>query len=64
MKFNEMIDAITPDIFERLVQAVELGKWPDGVKLTEEQRANCIQLIKPATVLLMRSSELVQMASW
>lgn len=45
MKFNEIIDAITPDIFERLVQAVELGKWPDGVKLTEAQRANCIQLV-------------------
>ncbi|SDB03839.1 hypothetical protein SAMN02927930_00154 [Pseudidiomarina indica] len=45
MKFNELIDSITPEVFERLVRAVELGKWPDGVKLTEEQRANSIQLV-------------------
>ncbi|NYB67496.1 DUF1315 family protein, partial [Escherichia coli O157:H7] len=25
--------------------AVELGKWPDGVALTEEQKENCLQLV-------------------
>ena len=26
-------------------RAVELGKWPDGVSLTDEQKENCLQLV-------------------
>lgn len=45
MQFNDLVSSITPETFERLIQAVELGKWPDGVKLSEEQRQHCIQLV-------------------
>ena len=31
--------------YESLSTAVELGKWPDGVALTEEQKENCLQLV-------------------
>lgn len=36
--FIEMIENITPDIYESLKLAVEIGKWSDGRKLTQEQR--------------------------
>jgi len=42
---NEMIAAMTPDVYQRLVTAVELGKWADGVALTAEQKENCLQLV-------------------
>lgn len=45
MQFDELLASITPDTFERLVAAVETGRWPDGVKLTDEQRENTIQLV-------------------
>ncbi|MDT7524943.1 MULTISPECIES: YeaC family protein [Idiomarinaceae] len=45
MQFDELLASITPETFERLLQAVELGRWPDGAKLSEEQRANSIQLV-------------------
>ena len=40
MDFEQVINSMTPDIYQRLVTAVELGKWPDGVALTAEQKEN------------------------
>ncbi|AFJ47441.1 YeaC family protein [Shimwellia blattae] len=45
MNIDDMIASLTPDIYQRLVTAVELGKWPDGVALTPEQKENCLQLV-------------------
>jgi len=45
MNIEEMIKGMTPDVYQRLVPAVELGKWADGVALTPEQKANCLQLV-------------------
>ena len=36
--FIKMIDNIDPDTYASLKQALELGKWPDGSKLTREQK--------------------------
>ncbi|MFJ7882983.1 YeaC family protein [Pseudomonas sp. NPDC096917] len=41
--FNEMIKNITPDIYQSLKLAVEIGKWADGNKLTAEQRELSLQ---------------------
>ncbi|HDT6546058.1 TPA: YeaC family protein [Kluyvera ascorbata] len=45
MNIEQMIDNMTPEIYQRLATAVELGKWPDGVALTDEQKENCLQLV-------------------
>ena len=44
-ELNAIVDAMTPDIYQRLATAVEIGKWPDGVALTEEQKEHCMQLV-------------------
>lgn len=36
--FIKMIDDINPETYASLRQALELGKWPDGNKLTREQQ--------------------------
>lgn len=45
MTLDELIASITPETYESLKRAVELGKWADGTRLTPEQRANCMQAV-------------------
>ncbi|MFC0444840.1 YeaC family protein [Pseudidiomarina halophila] len=45
MEFQDLLASISPDTYERLVQAVETGRWPDGVALTEAQKENTVQLV-------------------
>jgi len=45
MDVKDLIAAMTPEIYQRLAQAVELGKWPDGVALTPEQKENSLQAV-------------------
>ncbi len=40
MELNDLVNLMTVDIYQRLLTAVELGKWPDGVALTPEQKEN------------------------
>ncbi len=41
--FVEMLRNISPEIYQSLKLAVEIGKWPDGRKLTREQKELCLQ---------------------
>ena len=45
MDKQQLINAITPDIYQRLRQAVETGKWPDGSLLTQQQRDSSMQAV-------------------
>lgn len=45
MELNDLVNLMTVDIYQRLLTAVELGKWPDGVVLTPEQKENSLQAI-------------------
>ncbi|MBY7995581.1 DUF1315 family protein [Vibrio fluvialis] len=45
MDANQLIDVITPEAYERLVFAVETGKWPEGTILSQEQRDYCMQAV-------------------
>jgi uncharacterized protein YeaC (DUF1315 family) len=43
--FAELISNITSDVYESLKLAVEIGKWPDGRKLTQEQKELSLQAV-------------------
>ncbi|WP_339462826.1 YeaC family protein [Pseudomonas sp. EA_105y_Pfl2_R69] len=43
--FLEAIENITPQIYQSLKLAVEIGKWPDGRKLTQEQKELTLQAL-------------------
>lgn len=45
MDLQQLLNSITPDIYQQLQKVVEIGKWPDGRKVSEEQRSLCIQAI-------------------
>jgi uncharacterized protein YeaC (DUF1315 family) len=40
-----LLQNITPEIYAALTRAVELGKWPNGNRLTPEQRETCLQAV-------------------
>jgi hypothetical protein len=45
MDLKKLLDSITPEVYERLKQAVEIGKWPDGRVLTDGQKALSLQAV-------------------
>lgn len=45
MGLDKLINSITPDIYESLKKAVELGKWENGKALTKKQVEDSIQIL-------------------
>lgn len=43
--FSKLIESMTPEIYQSLRRALELSKWPDGTRLTQEQKAHCMEAI-------------------
>ena len=57
MNIDALLVAMTPDVYARLRQAVETGKWPDGTVLSEEQRDSCMQAVLLYQSKIEKSSE-------
>ena len=45
MELDTLLNAMTPEVYQRLATAVEIGKWPDGTPLTPEQRDASMQAV-------------------
>ncbi|MBB3045884.1 hypothetical protein FHR99_000120 [Litorivivens lipolytica] len=45
MNVEAMLKAMTPEVHAALKRAVEIGKWPDGRALTDEQKAVCMEAV-------------------
>lgn len=45
MNIEKMLAVLDADIVARLRTAVEIGKWPNGVVLTKEQRQTSMQAV-------------------
>ncbi len=45
MTYEELIKRLDPSVYQNLKRSLELGKWPDGRKLTSEQRTICMEAI-------------------
>lgn len=41
----ELVRSLSPEVVQNLRRAVELGKWPNGERLTAEQKATCLQAV-------------------
>lgn len=42
---DKMLEALTPEIVDSFRRAIETSKWPDGRRLTDAQRATCMQAV-------------------
>ncbi len=45
MEVEQLVRAMSPEIYQRLMYAVETGRWPEGERLTQEQRDGCMQAV-------------------
>jgi hypothetical protein len=45
MTLDELITNLTPEMHQQLKRAIELGKWPDGRKLSAEDKEVCMQAV-------------------
>ncbi|MDX1473162.1 MAG: DUF1315 family protein [Reinekea sp.] len=45
MNFDELAKNMTPDIYSRLRESIELGRWPTGQTLTQEQKNLCLEAV-------------------
>lgn len=45
MEFEQLIAHINPEIHRNLQRAIETGRWPDGRRLSDEQRALSLQAV-------------------
>ena len=45
MDLKQLLNSITPEVYESLKRAVEIGRWPDRRSLTDEQVPLCMQAI-------------------
>ena len=45
MTYEEVIERLDPTVYQNLKRSIELGKWPDGRKLTPEQREISLQAV-------------------
>lgn len=45
MDKQSILTALTPEVVDKFRTAIEIGKWEDGRKLTDEQRQTCMQAV-------------------
>ncbi|MBB3168557.1 YeaC family protein [Simiduia aestuariiviva] len=45
MNYQQLLESLTPEVYENLKRAIELGKWPDGKALNAVQRETCMQAV-------------------
>ena len=43
MNIEQLINAMSPQVYQILKDGVELGKWPNGEPLTDDQRQQATQ---------------------
>lgn len=57
MNIQKMVSAMTPAVYERLSNAVETGKWPDGQPLSASQRETSMQAVMLYQATVLKSDE-------
>ncbi|MBE1302093.1 MAG: DUF1315 family protein [Alteromonadaceae bacterium] len=57
MNNQALIESMPKEVYERLLQAVETGKWPDGTPLTDEQKETSLQTVMLYQSKVLKSDE-------
>lgn len=45
MTVDELINSMTPEIYNNMKTALELSRWPDGRKLESDQKTLCMEAL-------------------
>jgi uncharacterized protein len=57
MNIDNLVQNITPELFERLQYGASTGKWPDGTVLSDEQKQQTVQLVMLYQAKVAQSNE-------
>lgn len=57
MNVESLLQTMSAEVYEKLRNAVETGKWLDGSLLTEEQKDTCMQAVMLYQAKVMKSEE-------
>ena len=44
-EFTQVINKLTPEIYQRMRTSIEIGKWPDGRVLSQDQKEHAMRAI-------------------
>ncbi|MAD76954.1 MAG: hypothetical protein CML20_19595 [Rheinheimera sp.] len=58
MDFKALVGAMAPDTYQKLADAVATGRWADGNVLSEQQKAQTLQLVLAYQATVLKSDEL------
>jgi hypothetical protein len=45
MTVEELIQAMTPDMYRNMKASLELSRWPDGRKMEKDQKPLCMEAL-------------------
>lgn len=45
VRIEATLKAMTPDVYQQFLLAIETGRWPNGELLSDEQKATCMEAI-------------------
>ena len=45
MNKEDILKSLNPDIIDKFRTAIEIGRWENGERLSDEQRATCMQAV-------------------
>ncbi len=57
MNVDALVNTMSPEIYEKLRNAVETGKWLDGSPLSDEQKETCMQAVMLYQSKIIKSEE-------
>lgn len=57
MNIDNLVQNITPELFERLQYGAATGKWPDGTPLSDEQKQQTVQLVMLYQAKIAKTNE-------
>lgn len=58
MDFTSLVQAMTPETYQALAEAVSTGRWADGNLMNDAQRAHSLQLVMAYQSQVLKSDEL------
>ena len=57
MNIDQLVEQMTPEIYESMCRAVETGRWDNGESLTDQQKDDSLQLVLCYQSMRERSGE-------
>ncbi|MCF2946671.1 YeaC family protein [Paraglaciecola aquimarina] len=54
---TSLLKNMSPEIYQKLRQSVETGKWLDGSPLTEQQKETCMQAVMMYQAKVLKSDQ-------